>query len=34
MPAESIPVVVAIIAMFAIFMVVLGSVAIWSSRKK
>lgn len=32
MPAESLPVVTLVIAMFATFMVVLGGVWIWSNR--
>ena len=33
MPAESIPVVAAVVAMFATFMTVVGSVWIWSNQK-
>ena len=34
MPADSIPLVAAVVAMFVVFMVVLGSVTVWSSRKR
>lgn len=33
MPAESIPVIVAVFALFGSFMVVLASVHIWSNQK-
>ena len=32
MPAEAIPYVAAVVAMFAAFMTVVGSVSIWSKR--